>query len=228
VKLRKLAIVSLAQNTPDGGFDDATITLLVDIATTAKDESVAKSAVYALSQDENGKTRGALLRLANSSAIPDVRKYAIFYIGQSNDPAALDDLLKIYQGTQEVEIKKHVLHSIAQNDNPRTVEVLRTIIRGTTDTQLRRTAIWAVAQRDCSQSTVDVLVSMYNESKEPEIKGQIIDALGQCDGSATVPALVTIAKQEQSVDLRKKAVFWLGQKKDPAASKFLEDLLMQP
>jgi HEAT repeat protein len=227
-KLRKFAIVSLAQNTPDSGLDDPTITLLVDIASTSKDEGVAKSAVYALAQDEHPKTRQALFRLATGSAIPDVRKHAIFYFGQSNDPAALDDLLKIYQGTQEVELKKHVLHSISQNDSPRRIEVLRTIIRGTTDIQLLRTAIWAIAQGDCSPSTVDVFVSLYNERKEPEVRGQVIDALGQCDGEATVPVLINIAKTETSVDLRKKAVFWLGQKKSPAASKFLEELLTQP
>jgi hypothetical protein len=226
-KLRKLAIVSLAQNTPQGGFDDATIALLVEVATTSKDEGVAKAAVYALSQDESPKARAALFRLATSSAIPEVRKYSIFYIGQTGDPAALDDLLKIYQGTQEVELKKQIIHSMSQVDSPRTVEVLKTVIRSTQDVQLRRAAVWVIAQRDCSQGTVDALVAMFAESKEPEIKGAVVDALGQCDSSASVQALIRIAKEDASVDIRKKAVFWLGQKKDPAAAKFLEDLLIQ-
>jgi hypothetical protein len=37
--------------------------------------------------------------------------------------------------------------------------------------------------------------------------------------------LIDIAKRDSSTELRKQAIFWLGQSNDPDAIKFLEELL---
>jgi len=34
-----------------------------------------------------------------------------------------------------------------------------------------------------------------------------------------------IAKSDASVEMRKKAIFWLGQSRDPEAVKFIEEIL---
>ena len=36
---------------------------------------------------------------------------------------------------------------------------------------------------------------------------------------------MSIAKSDKDKELRSKAVFWLGQSRDPRAAKFLEDLI---
>jgi hypothetical protein len=61
---------------------------------------------------------------------------------------------------------------------------------------------------------------------DSEIKEQLIFVLSQRsrDGKA-LEKLMDIARTDKDRDLRGKAVFWLGQSKDPRAVKFLEDLI---
>jgi HEAT repeat protein len=53
----------------------------------------------------------------------------------------------------------------------------------------------------------------------------LLRAFGNSRQKSAVHKLMTIARSDQSVDLRKLAVRYLGESKDPEALKFLEDLL---
>ena len=49
--------------------------------------------------------------------------------------------------------------------------------------------------------------------------------LSQRRGDDAVDKLISIAKNEPDRELRKKAIFWLSQSKDPRVAKFLEELI---
>jgi HEAT repeat protein len=53
----------------------------------------------------------------------------------------------------------------------------------------------------------------------------VIFALSQRNDSAAVDRLIGIARTEEDTELRKKAIFWLGQSHDPRAAAFLGELL---
>jgi len=48
---------------------------------------------------------------------------------------------------------------------------------------------------------------------------------GRSPNKSGIRKLMTIARNDPSVEMRKRAVQFLGQSKDPEAMKFLEDLL---
>ena len=47
------------------------------------------------------------------------------------------------------------------------------------------------------------------------------------DRSAT-DKLVDIAQKDKDIEMRKKAIFWLGQKNDPRVKQMLIDIIMKP
>ena len=53
-------------------------------------------------------------------------------------------------------------------------------------------------------------------------------ALSQRPPEEGVPALIRIARTNQHPELRKTALFWLGQSEDPRAISLFEELLMTP
>jgi HEAT repeat protein len=58
------------------------------------------------------------------------------------------------------------------------------------------------------------------------VREQAIFALSQIRGGEGVPLLVSIARDtRRDPEQRRKAVFWLGQSKDPRAMEFLEEIL---
>jgi HEAT repeat protein len=57
------------------------------------------------------------------------------------------------------------------------------------------------------------------------MKEQVIFVLSQNRAEAAVDKLMSIARSDSDRELRSKAVFWLGQSRDPRVIKFLEDLI---
>jgi hypothetical protein len=42
-----------------------------------------------------------------------------------------------------------------------------------------------------------------------------------------VPKLIDIARNNRNPEVRKQAIFWLGQSNDPRATQFFEDILLK-
>jgi len=60
-----------------------------------------------------------------------------------------------------------------------------------------------------------------------EMKEQLIFVYSQRREREAVDKLMSIAKNETDRELRKKAVFWLSQSKDPRVAEFLMQLINQ-
>ena len=61
-----------------------------------------------------------------------------------------------------------------------------------------------------------------------EMKEQAIFALSQRREKAATTKLVDIARNEKDRELRKKAIFWLGQSNDPRVKDFLLEIINAP
>lgn len=58
-----------------------------------------------------------------------------------------------------------------------------------------------------------------------EVRKQAIFALSQRSPDEGVPALIRIARTSKDSELRKTALFWLGQSEDPRALDLFEEIL---
>lgn len=59
-----------------------------------------------------------------------------------------------------------------------------------------------------------------------EIREHAVFALSQRPNDESVPALIRLARTHQDPAVRRRAVFWLGQKRDPRALQYFEDVLL--
>ena len=86
----------------------------------------------------------------------------------------------------------------------------------------KKALFWAGQSRDVSMAD---LSAMYARIDDRDMKDQIIFVFSQRRGSDAVDKLIEIAKTEKDKELRKKAIFWLSQSRDPRVAKFLEELI---
>ena len=64
---------------------------------------------------------------------------------------------------------------------------------------------------------------------ERELRAKVIFSLSQRrNDAAAVDKLVEIARKETDPELRKQALFWLGQSRDPRAAAILEEIINKP
>jgi hypothetical protein len=93
----------------------------------------------------------------------------------------------------------------------------------TVDTENRKQAIfWA------GQNGIDIaqMVQLYDQVRpNEELQEHILFALSQRREDAALDKLFAVAKSDRNTELRKKAVFWIGQKNDPRARAFLLELI---
>jgi hypothetical protein len=73
-------------------------------------------------------------------------------------------------------------------------------------------------------STAD-LIALDGDLKSESLRRQFTFVLSQRDDDRSMRKLMEIARTDRDVDVRKQAMFWLGQSKDPAAVKFFREIL---
>lgn len=207
---------------------DMAIPALDSILRMSTDRAVQKKAIFAMSQQpRDERARAALERTAEDEKVPeDLREEAVFWLGQSN-AADLDFFKTLFHKSASAEMRKKIMFSVSQQSRVQGANAwLLDIARDkSVDVASRKEAIFWLSQ----SKGIDVngLQSIYDASKgDREIRKQIIFAYSQSSNAAAVDKLMDIAKNTgEDADMRKEALFWLGQKNDPRVKQFLRDLI---
>jgi len=200
---------------------------LDSILRTSKDPSLQEKAVFALSQHDSPKASQALRAYAERPDLPEnVREKAIFWIGQSGGKENEAYLRSLYGRLKETELRNKVLFSISQAGGQENMRWLVGVAKDNTQpVELRKQALFWAGQGDVP---IAELASLYSTLNVRELREQVIFVYSQRDDSAAVDRLLDIARRDPDTELRKKALFWLGQSSDPRAAKALQEIIEQP
>jgi hypothetical protein len=110
---------------------------------------------------------------------------------------------------------------------PRLLEIARST-RLAEDT--RRQAVFWLGQAagEAAVRGLDSLVGDGRSDSDLEVRKHAVFALSQRPADEGVPVLIRIARTNRHPELRKTALFWLGQSEDPRALSLFEELLATP
>jgi HEAT repeat protein len=206
---------------------DRAVQALDSILRGSTDRGVQEKAVFALSQHESPRAQQALRAYAERPDLPDdLREKVIFWIGQSGGAENEAFLRALYGRLKNEELRKKVLFSISQAGGQENGRWLLGIARdGNQPIELRKQALFWAGQGGAS---IGDLTSLYTTMTDRAMRDQLIFVYSQRDEPAAVDKLLDIAKRDPDPELRKKALFWLGQSDDPRAAKALQAIIEQP
>ena len=92
----------------------------------------------------------------------------------------------------------------------------------------RQSVFWlGQAAGEAAARGLDSIVQRGDQA-DLEVRKHAVFALSQRPPEEGVPALIRIARTNRDPELRKTALFWLGQSEDPRAISLFEELLMTP
>jgi hypothetical protein len=94
--------------------------------------------------------------------------------------------------------------------------------------KVRRSAVFWLGQAAGDAATRGLTDLVEDGSADREVRETAVFALSQRPKDEGVPALIRIARGNKDPDLRRKAIFWLGQSDDPRALSLFEELLTRP
>jgi HEAT repeat protein len=89
----------------------------------------------------------------------------------------------------------------------------------------RTQSVFWLGQAAGEAATENLSSLVGDNSVDREVRDQAVFALSQRPRDEGVPALITVAKTNKDPEIRKKAMFWLGQSGDPRAIDLFEQLL---
>jgi HEAT repeat protein len=230
------ALLRIARNDPDKEVreqavfwlsqvrDDRAVTMLEEILRTSNDEGIKDKALFALSQHNSG--RGSqILRdfIEREGSSDELKGKAIFWLGQKNSVENNAYLRTLYTRLKSDELKDKVIFSLSQRRGMGNEKWMMDIVTNPRETiEMRKKALFWAGQ---NASVIPELIPFYDKLTEREMKEQMIFVLSQRKSDAATDKLFDIAKNDRDPELRKKAIFWLGQSRDPRVQQFLLDII---
>jgi hypothetical protein len=107
-------------------------------------------------------------------------------------------------------------------------DLLRIARDGRVSRRARRQAVFWLGQAAGEAATRGLTQLVDDRATDRDVREQAVFALSQRPHDEGVPALIRIARENPDPELRKKAIFWLGQSDDPRALALFEELLTKP
>jgi hypothetical protein len=103
--------------------------------------------------------------------------------------------------------------------------LLRIARRTELPAETRRQAVFWLGQAAGEAATRGLDSLAADGGEEVELRKQAVFALSQRPADEGVPVLIRIARSNPHAELRKSALFWLGQSEDPRAIALFEEIL---
>ena len=199
--------------------------LLDEILKGNGDENIKDKALFALSQQNEPRAQQILRDFAGrENENSDLREKAIFWLGQRRGTENTEFLRGLYSRLTNEDLKEKILFSLSQQKGAGNEQWLMNIaVNPQEDIELRKKALFWAGQ---SGVAISEMSKLYDRMGDSEMREQIIFVLSQRQRDpAAMDKLFDIAKNEKDPELRKKAIFWLGQSRDPRVQQFLMDLI---
>jgi HEAT repeat protein len=207
---------------PDGSGVPALMTLA-----RSGSETVRKGAVFWLGQRDDEKAHALVRAVAgDDKETESVRRAAIFALSQGDGATQADfDFLKsLFTRTPSERLKEQVLFSVSQHEAWGGGRWLIETARDESQPmEVRRKAVFWAGQ---GRASVADITSLYKSAKDARLREHIIFVLSQRDEEPATAQLMSIAREDPDREMRRKALFWLGQKNDPRVTKLITDMVL--
>ena len=199
--------------------------LLEEILKGNADENIKDKALFALSQQNEPRAQQILRDFASrESESEDLRDKAIFLLGQRRSTENTEFLRNLYSRIKNQDLKDKIMFSLSQQRGAGNEQwIMNIALNPNEDIELRKKALFLAGQMGIA---IPELSRLYDRMNDTDMREAIIFALSQRQRDpAAMDKLFDIAKNEKNAELRKKAIFWLGQSRDPRVQQFLMDLI---
>lgn len=173
-----------------------------------------RKAVWLISQQHSDRTTDVLLDVARNDPDVEVRSQAVFWLSQVHSEEAVIALDSILLGSDDAEIQEKAIFALSQHNSQRAAEALRNYaVRNDVPADLREKAIFWIGQGN-SRESQQFLRDLYSEVQSERLKDKIIFSISQQRGEEAGRWLLDRAlDRNETIKLRKQALFWAGQQR---------------
>ncbi len=164
------------------------------------------------------------IRIANGNATLDAGGLPVIWIDDVQGGQSVR-LLEGFLEDSRDDTRNQALVAIALQDDPESATALVRAAHGNPSGHIRGQALFWLAQKTSHKIAAEAIENAIENDPETDVKRQAVFALSQMPAEEGVPRLIAVARTNRNREVRKQAVFWLGQSRDPRALQFFEEVL---
>ena len=164
------------------------------------------------------------IQMANGNAVLDAGGLPLIWIDGVKSGESVR-LLAGFLDDSRSGLRDAALVAIALHDDPESVTALVRAAHENASGHVRGQALFWLAQKASHKIAGEAIENAIENDPETEVKRQAVFALSQMPAEEGVPRLIGVARTNRNREVRKQAVFWLGQSRDPRALQFFEEVL---
>ena len=169
--------------------------LLMEMTRTEKSPELRVRAIHSLGTMDIEETGDSLVALYKQYTDETTREAVIqAFMMQENAPA----ILEVVRTEEKVELRRDAIHALGGMDEHETGDELVSIYRKFPDRDTRRAVLDAFMMQDNAQA----LIAVAKEEKDPELRREAIQRLGNIDSEEATKFLMKILEEESDVSYR--------------------------
>jgi HEAT repeat protein len=221
--LREGVLMTLAQLR-----DGAGVPTLIEFARRESDDEhwLREKSIFWLGNAQDDRARTTLRTLASSDTLArELRDQAIFALGFLDNRGGNGAFLRtLYGRVDDRRLKDKIIQSVAQSEATADQQWLSDrVLDAREPVDLRKQAMFWRGQNN--SVPVRELIALYPKLDSRELKDQYVFVLSQRHESDAVDKMIDLARNDPDREVRAKALFWLGQSRDPRVARFLEEAI---
>jgi HEAT repeat protein len=191
-----------------------------------KGKRSGEPALSAIALHDDPSADAALERFVGPASPDGVRRQAAFWLGNARGRRGYEVLRRLASSDSSEEFRKHVTFALSQSKEPEAIDTLIVIARNDHASEVRGQALFWLAQK-AGRKAAGAIQDAIDRDPETEVKKRAVFALTLLPRDEGVPELIRVARTNRNLAVRKQAMFWLGQSRDPRALAFFEEILLK-
>ena len=131
---------------------------------------------------------------------------------------------RLRRNESAADVRRTIIQAMSQSRQPEAVPTLLGIAKNDADPANRGEALTWLARNAGMTVAKDITAAVANDP-DTKVQERAVMALSQMPKNEGVPLLIEVARTHKNAKVRERAMFWLGQSKDPRVTAFLADII---
>jgi HEAT repeat protein len=217
VKLRRQAAHAIGESRDRGALNT-----LQTLYESVKEVEVRRAIIQAAGNNQEQEAAFAfLMKVAKSDPEKQARRTAVQQLGDFERANIVEELSKLYAGENDAEVKKAVLHALAETKSAGAQARLLELAKSEPNPELRKRAIHVLAER--GEAAIGDLLNLYDGERTPEVRRTVLHSLSEIKSTRVEDKLFAVARNDESVELRRHAIRLLGERAGKRSLEFLSN-----
>ena len=212
-----------------GVREEESIAVLTELARSDA-KRLRESAVFAVSVHRSDAATQALIALAAAKEEIALREKAAFWLANERGAEGFAALKKFAREDGDAKFREKLTFDLSLSKQPGAADELLWMAKNDAEPRVRKQAQFWVAMMAQHKMNKDVPAALREAAaNDPnaQVRQSAVFAISRLPGGEGAAQLIELAKTSKDPQVKKQAVFWLGQSKDPKALEYLEQVLKQ-